>query len=171
MLKIPETTARQIMVTDVLELQVDAPVRDAVEAFEDYHIHGAPVVDAARRLVGVLSDADIVRIGRVREGRVTSVASAAEPSPEREGDDEVPDPEFSEFAPEEYSPELLGRETVGDWMTTEVITVAPEATLQEICSILDREQIHRVFVVDGEKLAGVVSTMDVVRCIARAGRG
>ena len=163
MIRIPDTTARGLMVSDVLELQVGAPVHEAVEAFEDYHIHGAPVVDEACRLVGVLTEADIVRSERIHEQNFATVPSLAE----RQSCDVSTDEVKEHYSPrEDYPAELLGRETVGDWMTSKVISVSPDATLQRICSILATEQIHRVFVVDDEKLVGVVSAIDVVRHIA-----
>ncbi len=56
---------------------------------------------------------------------------------------------------------------VSDWMTPNVLSVGEDASLGEVCDLMNRETIHRVFVTRGRRLIGVVSTTDVVRHVAR----
>jgi CBS domain-containing protein len=56
--------------------------------------------------------------------------------------------------------------TVREFMTPTVITVAPTATLKQVCSVLARENIHRVVVTERGKLVGIVTTTDIVRRLA-----
>jgi CBS domain-containing protein len=66
-------TARDIMTKDVVTLSPEAPVEEAGETLTQYRIHGAPVVDAAQQLVGMISLVDLVgRTGR----RVKDIMSA-----------------------------------------------------------------------------------------------
>jgi CBS domain-containing protein len=51
---------------------------------------------------------------------------------------------------------------VSDLMTADVVTVAPDATLKDVASLLVRHRISGVPVVDGGRVIGVVSTRDVV---------
>ena len=153
------------MRTDLLTLRAEDSVESAVDLFEEYHVSGAPVVDAAGRPLGVLSASDITRREHVREGRLAA---------ERSGgladifDEELEgaDIEGELFNREDYSPDLLGRVRIGEWMSQGVVAVAPDATLAEICRIMTEESIHRVFVVEGGRLRGVVSTFDVVSLLA-----
>ena len=67
---------------------------------------------------------------------------------------------------DEYSPEVLGDNLVKDWMNAEVISVAPDAKLKEVCHTMSDRSVHRVLVVEDDRLAGIVSTSDIVRFLA-----
>lgn len=58
--------------------------------------------------------------------------------------------------------------TVGEIMTARVTRVAEDTPVQEIARLLGRLRIHRVPVMRGERLIGVVSQGDIVRAIAHA---
>lgn len=160
-------TARELMHKDLIRLDADSSLASAVETLEDAHISGAPVVDAAERLVGVFSLRDAAR-SEVETGTRFG---------ERERGAAVPDwteEDLEEgFAIEreisrrdDYSPAQTSAECVGDWMNPSVISVTPDASLRELCQIMSRERIHRVFVVDGRRLVGVISSLDVVAHVA-----
>lgn len=151
--------AADIMQTDVVKLHCNAPIDDAVETFEEYSISGAPVVDDAENIVGVLSASDIVRTDHVHHEAIET-GSYYRADPLEEDDDSV------SFGREDYDPEILDRKTVADWMTPKVISVPPDASLAEVCGAMAREGIHRVFVVDDGRLAGVISSLDVVKYLA-----
>jgi CBS domain-containing protein len=154
--------ARNIMQSEVVQLNSDASIKSAIETFEDYSISGAPVVNETGELVGVLSDTDIVKIEHLENDDIhVKRAEYYFNDPF----DELDEPFFSQ---EDYSPEALGQETVGDWMTPHVISVGPEAPLSEICAIMTRERIHRVFVVKEKKLLGVITTFDIVKKLGNA---
>lgn len=52
---------------------------------------------------------------------------------------------------------------VADVMSRPVITVGPEASIQDCARLMSRAQIRRVLVYDGGRLAGIVSASDVLR--------
>ncbi len=154
-------TAADLMRTDVLRLSVDTPIQEAVENFEEYRITGAPVVDEAGRLVGFLSLRDIATSEHVRDGRIVA---------ERGSWPDTVEDEFDEGEgwgeSDDYSPGVLGRETVQDWMNPDLITCTPDTRLKDLCKLMVRESVHRVLVVEGGSLKGIVTTFDVVRHIA-----
>jgi CBS domain-containing protein len=55
---------------------------------------------------------------------------------------------------------------VRDLMTPKPVTIGPEATIKEAAQQLLYADVHRLFVVDGERLVGVLSTTDIVRAVA-----
>ncbi|MBI3973767.1 MAG: CBS domain-containing protein [Chloroflexi bacterium] len=57
-------------------------------------------------------------------------------------------------------------ETVGDIMTHEVITASAGARVEEVAAIMARERIKRIPVLDGDRLAGIISRADIVRWVA-----
>lgn len=154
-------TAADLMRTDVLRLSVDTPIQEAVENFEEYRITGAPVVDEAGRLVGFLSLRDIATSDHVRDGRIDAERGTWPGASEDEFD------EGEGWADsDDYSPEVLGRETVQDWMNPELVTCSPDTKLKDVCKLMVRESVHRVLVVEGGSLRGIVTTFDVVRHLA-----
>jgi len=161
--------ARDLMHKDIVRLDSDTSIASAVETLESNGISGAPVVDASERLVGVFSLRDAARSEALNGGRLG----------ERRGDNRVPDWSDEEHEGrfvledeisdrEDYSTAAGGGETVSEWMNPTVIAVAPEASLKEVCKVMAREKIHRVFVVDGRRLAGVISSLDIVEYLSNA---
>ena len=55
---------------------------------------------------------------------------------------------------------------VRDLMTPKPVTVPSSATVKEAAQLLLYADVHRVFVLDGERLVGVLSTTDIVRAVA-----
>lgn len=159
--------AKALMRTQVLKLSPNMPIARALELFEDHKISGAPVVDTSGRVLGVLSASDITRAERVNENNAHAQVRKLVM---RGGDDEVDDDLAEEdlLSIEDYGPEVSDGPTVGDWMNPEVISVRPDSTLPELCRVLHENGIHRVLVMDGGELQGIVTSSDVVRCVAQA---
>lgn len=159
--------ARDIMKRNVFKLEPTASIEEAVTAFSEFQIGGAPVVDRNGKLLGLISASDVARPENLRAGHVDVERgdyTMGEASPDDDGsyDEEVV------FSMEDYSPDVLASTTVADMMSTDVLTVAPEASLKQICAQLVKEHAHRVLVVERGKLVGIVSTLDVARCVAEA---
>jgi CBS domain-containing protein len=157
--------ARDLMRTDVAILAPGDTIESALALFEEARISGAPVVSDGR-LVGVLTLADVSRTEHLSGDRMQTrrESDLAEPVGE-ERTDEL-DPEEVFYSKEDYSAELLGRDLVGDWMTSEAVTVAPDAPLERICRTMVENRIHRVFVAEEQKLVGLISSFDIVRLVA-----
>ncbi len=167
MTDISRLTARDVMRTEVATLFADDTIDAALALFEDDRIGGAPVIDAGDRLLGVLTLSDLVRTERVeRERAAERVGTVDLVEPADESDPDESDPGELIIDKADFSPEALGSERVGDWMTREVVTVTPDTPLAKACGVMVDQHIHRVFVAEGGKLLGVVSSFDVVRCVA-----
>lgn len=160
--------ARDIMQRQVVRLSATTPIRDAIQTLSEERIGAAPVVDASGRVVAMLSVRDIARPERVQAGQSEASRSdytmADSDSDESDGFGEG---EYAFLVKEDYSPGLLGGDTVGDWMSPEVISVEPNWTLQRVCAVMVQNRIHHVPVVEAGKLEGIISTFDIVRCLAK----
>ena len=166
MLDLTSVHATDIMEKDVVQLHTLTRIEAAIETLEEYSIQGAPVVDEAEELVGVLSATDILKRDNAHDEEVRRSRSGYySADPLFDADDFFGNKDYF-FGNEDYSPELLGRELVVDWMTPRVISVKPDASLAEICSLFDKERIHRVFVVENGRAVGVISTFDIVKRLA-----
>ncbi|QDU65480.1 CBS domain-containing protein [Engelhardtia mirabilis] len=158
---------RDVMQSRVIKLDASASVTDAIESLRDAGVRGAPVVDAAGALVGVVSITDLLEAS----------ASAASEVGGRRREYYLADPleeNFDEDADDfgakgDFSPEVLADGRVAEWMNPDVLSISPDATLREACRQMAEHRVHRLVVVDGGSLVGILSTFDVVRCVAERG--
>lgn len=162
MVRLSKVLAEEIMEKDVLELTTLTPIERAVELMQEYSISGAPVVDEAGELVGVLSASDIIKRDRAHNDE----EDARRTDYYTEDPFEASNSEY--FSREDYSLDALGRELTMDWMTPQVVSVSLDATLKDICAQMAKERIHRVFVTKDNRIQGVVSTLDVVSYLANS---
>jgi CBS domain-containing protein len=63
-------------------------------------------------------------------------------------------------------PESLRKTSVAEVMSTHLLTVGADQPLPEVVATMARHRIHRLFVCDAGRPCGVISSMDLVRCIA-----
>lgn len=123
--------ASDLMTTNLLTLDQDAPIRDAVFALGEDGPSGAPVLDEEQRLVGFISRTDLVGLmGRLFGGDRPRLESL----------------------------------TVGDIMTPAILCVTEQTGSATVIELMLREDVSRVFVIDGqERVIGVISAVDVLR--------
>lgn len=161
-----DVRASDLMRTDVVTLPPEATIREAVETLQDNHLGGIPVVDG-ERVVGFLSHSDLARTEHLQGDRLNEDRGdwqMSNPIGEALGEEALADEQFT--GREDYSAQLLGHETVGEWMTRGVTSVEPTASLREVCNLMLREGVHRVVVIEDGRLRGIVSTTDIVRHVA-----
>jgi CBS domain-containing protein len=164
---------RDIMTREVLTLAPDMSLRDATELLTMHHVSGAPVVDG-RKVVGVLSASDLLEAaGEEADGREQQ--SDEEDLWEREPNEEGP-AGFFDIAGDDGEEELsdlmeaargmTAERRVEDVMTRTLYTLPSSADVTAAADYLRRCAVHRILVVDGGTLVGIVSSMDIVRAVA-----
>ena len=76
------------------------------------------------------------------------------------------------LASEEEAEDQTARETlfegtlVRDVMTPRPLTIAPDADVKEAAQQMLYADVHRLFVTDGDRPIGVISTSDIMRAVA-----
>ena len=142
--------ARDILTKDVITATPETTVTEVAALLEQHRISGVPVVDAGGRVVGVITQSDLVARAR---------------------DLELP-PAIALFdlrvfleTPSHFKKRLekmLGV-TVDEVMTPSPITVSPETPVKEIAALMDRKKVHTLPVLAGGKLVGVIGKIDLIR--------
>ncbi len=177
--------ARDLMSSEVVTVSPELTLRDAVTLLADSHISGAPVV-AGHRVLGVVSASDVLAFEAVTPGVPTERPEQAEWELERptewEEGMEAPAAFFTDMwvdAGADVSEriqdlgaaewDVLGEHTVSEAMTSSVCAVKPEAEVANVARYMLRRKIHRVLVMEGEKLLGILTTTDIVRAVAERG--
>ncbi|MFD6175985.1 MULTISPECIES: CBS domain-containing protein [unclassified Isoptericola] len=136
--------AADIMTTAVDTIRPDALADDALRILGTHAITALPVVDDRGRLVGIVSEGDLLAGGVARDPRSTlrrdDGVAAALPLP-------------------------VVR--VGDLMTRPVVTAVPNQDVASLVGAMLARGIHSVPVVLGARVVGMLSRSDVVRALAR----
>lgn len=149
-------TVADVMARDVITIAPDMPVQAVAMLLYERHISGAPVVDAAGRLVGILSEGDLM----------THTAAIGEETPPRAWWLRL----FSDRTARAEDYLKTHGLTAADVMTRDPHTVAPTASLAEVARLLERHHIKRLPVLEGGRLVGIVSRANLLRGLATAER-
>ena len=146
--------AMDIMTTAVITVGPDTPVQDLAKLLSDRAISGAPVVDANGRLVGIVSEGDLLHRAETGTERRTERRRS------RWLDSLAGDRDLAR----DYIKSHAGK--VADIMTRKVITVEETAALADVANLLETNKIKRVPVLRAGKLVGIVSRANLVRALA-----
>lgn len=142
--------ARDVMTTDVVTIGPDTDVRAIAQLLMERGISALPVVDERSRLLGVVSEGDLMRRVEAGTERRSSWWLALLAGPRERALD---------FA------KAHGR-TAREVMTRAVVTVSEDTPLGEIATLLEEHRIKRVPVVRDGKVVGVVSRANLLHGLA-----
>lgn len=145
--------ATDIMQREVISVQEDLSIADLVELLYDHRISGVPVVGEAGNLIGVISATDVL-LGDMVLGQ----APVMETDYHTHVDLHADNWEVMRIEPEDDR-------RVRDLMSTGVITVQPDTPIDELARTMFTNRIHRLIVLAGEQLVGIVTTMDILRAV------
>jgi CBS domain-containing protein len=141
---------RDLMKTDVVAIPKGTTWRKVAETLLDRVISGAPVVEPDGRVIGVVSEKDVFR--------------AIYPSYEEwyEGPQA-----YTDFLALEEEAHRAQEKRVEEFMTQRLVSVTSDTPILKVGALMVATGIHRVPVVDGGKLVGMVSRRDIFRAILR----
>jgi CBS domain-containing protein len=148
--------AMDVMTTEVITVDPDTSVQALAGVLSERGISGVPAVDSENRLVGIVSEGDLLH--RVETGT-----------------ERLKGPRRAWWLDTIAADQALARDyvkshgrTVKDVMTPDVISVADTTELAKIAMLLETKRIKRVPVVRDGKLVGIVSRANLVRALAAA---
>lgn len=137
--ELPEQlTVRDLMTYEPRKCTLELPLREAAHDMVRYGVGGLPVVDDDERVIGMLTERDLMR--HLMSNYLQSGASPHVP----------PAPQST-------------RRAVRDVMTRQVLCVSPEQPLAEVASIMTNKDVDRVPVVREGRLVGMLTRGDIVR--------
>lgn len=145
---IRELTVGEIMQTDWPTLGPESTIEEAIKLFVEARISGAPVVEGGR-LLGIITEGDLIfQDADVKAPGFLDILGGMVPLGNTE----------------EYRREALKSAgvTADEVMTTDPTTITPEANLVEAATIMAEKRRKILPVVDGERLAGVITRMDIL---------
>jgi len=143
--------AEDIMTREVITVSPDDDVQTAANLLLEHHISGLPVIDGNGKVVGVITEADLI----IR-------------------DKEFKGPSYINFLdgiiylenPQRFQQQLkkMTEQKVKGLMTTRVFTVEPDTPVEKIVTIITDKKVNRVPVVSPDgKLLGIVTRHDILK--------
>jgi CBS domain-containing protein len=141
--------ARDLMTPDVVTVAPNTPVMGVARLLAERHISGVPVTDADRKILGVVTEGDLIKQVSGRSDDSPGFFKSLFADPARMAQQYV---------------KSHGR-TAADVMTPNPLSVTEETSAGEIAELLDKQHIRRVFVTRDGRLAGVVSRADLLRAL------
>jgi CBS domain-containing protein len=142
------TAIASVMTRSVYAVAPDTSIETAARLLASQRISGAPVVDPGGRPVGVISLTDLADPDRPRTGRdgYPLFYHLVEGDRTEIGDDVA-----------------LSEGQVADIMSPFVLSIDAAASLQQAATLMLAEGVHRLLVMDGSRLVGIVTTTDLLR--------
>ncbi|MER6129594.1 CBS domain-containing protein [Streptomyces sp. NPDC001795] len=146
-------TVGEVMTREVVEARRETSFKDVARLLDRHRISGLPVVDHDDKVLGVVSETDLIRFqaaqparGRVRRLRKTALRGSAR-----------------------HTTTATARATTaGELMSTPAITVHPEQRVADAARVMERHRVDRLPVVDEEdRLIGIATRRDLLRVFLR----
>jgi CBS domain-containing protein len=144
--------ASDVMTVRVITIEPDATVQAAAKLMLERGISALPVVDKSGRLIGIISEGDLVRR--------TETGTERKPSwwlNFISGTDQLA-----------YDFVKAHGTKVSDVMTREVVVAKPDTPLRDVARLLESNRIKRVPVVEEDLVIGVVSRANLLQALASA---
>jgi CBS domain-containing protein len=142
--------AADVMVRRVITVRPSSTVRDVATILIKNHISAVPVIDDDGKLLGIVSEGDLLRRSEIQTERQRSWWLEWMVSGEKLA---------TEFVKSHSR-------KVSDVMTRKVIIARPDTPLHEIATLLESNRIKRVPIVQDGKLIGLVSRANLVQALA-----
>ncbi|HTO33107.1 MAG TPA: CBS domain-containing protein [Pararhizobium sp.] len=123
----------------------DTSIKHTIQLMLDHNVSGLPVIGDDDQVIGMLTESDLLS---------RSVFIAGLQSPPRD-----PDNAFFENYVRTHGT------TVGDCMTTGIISVSPQQSLADVAALARSHGIKRLPVLQSGKLIGIISRRDILRAV------
>ncbi|MDH6060356.1 CBS domain-containing protein [Chrysosporum bergii ANA360D] len=147
-------TVTEVMTRDPIVVQKETPLQEAIQILAEKRISGIPVVDDGSKLVGIISETDLMW----QETGVTPPAYIM-----------FLDSVIYLQNPATYERELhkvLGQ-TVGEVMSKNPIAISPEQTVKQAAQLMQERNVHRLPVINSaNQVVGILTRGDIVRAMA-----
>jgi CBS domain-containing protein len=145
---IRELKVGEIMETEWPTLGPQSTVEDAIKLFAEARISGAPVVEDGR-LIGIITEGDLIfQDADIKSPGFLDILGGI-----------IPLGDWDEYRREALKSAGV---TVGEVMTEDPVTTIPEATLAEAATVMAEQRKKILPVVEGDRLVGIITRMDIL---------
>ena len=148
--------AHQIMTRPVITVTPETTIVEAANTMLQKHVSGLPVIDAAGKLVGIVSEGDFIRRSEIGTQRKHGRFLKFILGPGQAATDFVH--EHGRKVAEIMTPQLL------------TITITEDTALDEIVELMEKNNVKRLPVMRGDRIVGIVSRANLLQAVASLAR-
>jgi CBS domain-containing protein len=155
---------KDAMERNVIKFHADDKISDVAQVLRDKKISGAPIVNDNLKVIGIISEGDIMRLLEVHSPRLNLIL----PSPL----DLIELPIRMKYELDEIAEDMNRAASVliGEIMTKKVFTIKAEDDISDAAQFMDTHSVNRLPVVDEEgKLIGILTRGDIISAMVRMG--
>ncbi len=153
---------KDAMQKDVIKFNELDKIVDVAQSFRENRISGAPVVNDENRVVGVISEGDIMKLLELHSPNLNLLL----PAPF----DLIELPVRMKYGLDEIAEDMqkAGSTVIDQIMTRKVISVGPDIDIEHAAKLMESHKINRLPVVNDEgKLIGIVTRGDIIGAMVR----
>ncbi len=144
--------AKDIMARDVITVSQDTTVEKLGRIFIEKGISGAPVVDNDEKIIGIVTENDLIsKNSRLHIPTILRLFDAFIPLGASKLEEEI---------------KKMAAATVGEVCTRKIVTIDEETPIDEIATIMNEKKIHLLPVTRKGKVVGIIGKKDLIRGIA-----
>jgi CBS domain-containing protein len=144
--------AKDIMTGDVITVKPDTTIEELARILMQNHISGVPVVDAQGRIIGVVTENDLIsKNSRLHIPTILRLFDAYIPLGASKLETDI---------------KRMTATTVNDISTKDVITIDSEASVEYIATLMTERKIHLLPVLKEGKLVGIIGKKDLIKGVA-----
>ena len=147
-------TVADIMTKDVVTIKGTTTVREMAGIFDTMRFGSLPVVDEAGNLTGIVSASDLVE--QDRPLHIPTVISLFDWIIPLGGEGSL-----------QRDLDKITAQTASELATISVTTVTPTDSVSSVAEIMSSKKLHTLPVLEGKKLVGMVSRIDIIRSMNR----
>lgn len=149
--------ARDIMNKDVITIRENSSIEEAAEILTENNISGAPVVDKNGKLVGMVTEGDLLH---------------QETNPRTPAFLNILGAFIYINGLERYREDFkkLAATSTSEIMTRDLVTAVGDTEIEDVAALMVKHGIKRVPVVEKDNLIGIISRADIVKTMARKSR-
>ena len=146
-------TARDIMTRNVVMVNKDQLISDLSKLFIENHFNGVPVLDDAGKVVGVVTQGDLIE--QNKNLHIPTVIALFDAVLFLDSEKKF-----------ETDVKKLTGSKIEDIYHKNPITVSPDTDINEITTLMAEKDVHTLPVLDDDKLVGIIGKRDVIRAMA-----
>ncbi len=143
---------KDLMTRDVVTVSPDTTLSELYAILQKERITGVPVIDVSGKLVGVVSQRDLI---------VAEAQSFASNSPYSD----VQELFASRFIEDDRAMRRRFN-WVEEIMTKSVVTTTPDTSIRDVCRLMCERKVKRLPVISGDRFVGIISFTDVMDFLA-----
>lgn len=143
-----EMRVQDVMTGDVISILKYESIMHVAKILSEKNISGLPVVDKKNKVIGIITQADILSILGMKKGHTLK--------------------DMLKHMLGDPLPESRMGDIVGDIMTSPAATIKPTANIAEAAQMMDEKKIRRLPVVDEKNmLVGIISRADILKAVLK----